>query len=175
MNEYVIQDDFAYIIICSKKNGEFRVKIDLLDLEKCKEHHWGISGCRKIPYKYKYYVYTYEGRNHLMLHRFLMQPKADEIIDHINRDTLDNTRNNLQICNISTNEMNSDISINNASGCKGVMWCDKLKTPKYKAYIMIKRKYIHLGYFDSYNDAVIARECAEKEYFLSENKLRKEI
>ena len=174
MNEYIIEKGFAYIVIHSAKHGDFMAKINLDDADRCKAYRWGINKYRKAPYAYKYYVYSnnkIEGT--LLLHRFITGAKRGEYVDHINRDTLDNTRNNLQICDISNNEMNSDISINNISGCKGVMWCAKLKTPKYKAYIMIRYKYKHLGYFNNYEDAVKARQDAESAYFLLENKQRK--
>ena len=51
----------------------------------------------------------------------------------------------------------------NTSGHKGVYFH---KTAwKYCAYITVQSKRIHLGLYDSYEDAVKAREEAEKKYF----------
>jgi len=174
MNDYIIKTNFAYIVIDSPKHGNFMAKIDLDDIEKCKQYNWGINKCRKIPYVYKNYVYANYKKQHILLHRFIINASPEEYVDHINRDTLDNRRENLQICGLSANGMNGDTPINNTSGHKGVSWCGKLKTPKYKAYIMIEYKYCHLGYFDNYEEAIKAREIAEVEYFTLKNKKRKE-
>ena len=52
---------------------------------------------------------------------------------------------------------------NNTSGCTGVSF--RKDRNKWRAYIKFQRKYIHIGYFDLYEDAVAARKIAEKEYF----------
>ena len=41
-------------------------------------------------------------------HRAIMNPKKDEIIDHINQDKLDNRRENLRVANKSVNALNTD-------------------------------------------------------------------
>ena len=53
--------------------------------------------------------------------------------------------------------------INNSSGAKGVSWHNG--TRKWMAYITNDCKRIHLGYFESKEDAVAMREKAEREYF----------
>ena len=55
-------------------------------------------------------------------------------------------------------------SVRNRSGHKGV-WHDA-KRGKYEACICVHRRLIHLGRFDTYEDAVKAREQAEEKYFL---------
>ncbi len=52
---------------------------------------------------------------------------------------------------------------NNKTGRLGV-WLNP-KTNKYQAYITIHYKKTHLGCFDSYAEAVKAREDAEHEYY----------
>lgn len=51
---------------------------------------------------------------------------------------------------------------NNTSGRTGVSYDDI--THKYHAYIGVRRKFFHLGSFDSFGEAVKAREDAEKKY-----------
>lgn len=53
-------------------------------------------------------------------------------------------------------------SKNNTSGVKGV---SKQKNGRYRAYINLKRKQIHLGIFDTLEEAKEARLEAEKVYF----------
>lgn len=51
-------------------------------------------------------------------------------------------------------QMNMVERINKTSIHKGVCW--KSDRKKWKAYISVKRKQIHLGYFDDENDAALA-------------------
>lgn len=76
-------------------------------------------------------------------------------VDHKNRDTLDNTKDNLRLCTKSQNAMNSKIPSDNTSGYKGVSW--KKDKRKWKAYLTVNKKQIHLGYFSAIEDAAKAR------------------
>ena len=80
---------------------------------------------------------------------------SDMIVDHANRNTCDNTRENLRLCTKSQNAMNSKARKDNFSGYKGVSW--KKDKKKWKAYLSVNGKQIHLGYFDRLEDAVEAR------------------
>ena len=70
-------------------------------------------------------------RAYLRLHRLIMQPGPNEIVDHINRDPLDNRRENLRIADKSKNGMNRGPQVNNTSGFKGVSF--HAKTGKWVA------------------------------------------
>lgn len=62
------------------------------------------------------------------LHRFLLNPKKNELTDHINRNKLDNRRQNLRISTHKQNMSNRIKQSNNSSGYKGVRFlrdCDK--------------------------------------------------
>jgi len=84
-------------------------------------------------------------------------------VDHRDRDSLNNRKLNLRPCNDSTNSMNSKLYRTNKSGHKGVRWDKYLN--KWTAYIMKNQKFKHLGYYNSYEEAVVVREEAEKKYF----------
>ena len=83
--------------------------------------------------------------------------------DHINRNKLDNRRQNLRICTAQENSFNKGVGKNNKSGFAGV--CYKQDKHKWKAFISPSGKQIHLGYFDDIRDAIKARLQAEIEYF----------
>jgi hypothetical protein len=53
--------------------------------------------------------------------------------------------------------------VTNTSGRTGVYWFKRVN--KWTAAIIFKKKQIHLGYFENFDDAVAAREAAEIKYF----------
>lgn len=85
----------------------------------------------------------------------------DKMVDHIDRNPLNNTKINLRICSVGENAFNKSIRIDNTSGKTGVY---KYRD-KWVSKIGFHGKLIHLGYFEDFGDAVKARELAEKEYF----------
>lgn len=84
------------------------------------------------------------------------------IVDHDDRDTLNNNINNLNSVSSAQNQRNMAKAINNTSGYTGVVW-DKRKQ-KWTARINYNGKQINLGRFVNTQDAVIARKAAEKLY-----------
>ena len=94
-----------------------------------------------------------------LLHRFLLEPKQNEQIDHINRDTLDNRKQNLKICNNFINAQNKS----NNNQYVGICWSKKYN--KWRAYISYKSKQISLGYYKNIEDAKKARKIAEIKYY----------
>jgi hypothetical protein len=94
------------------------------------------------------------------LHRAVMEKvigralQRYESVDHIDRNGLNNTRENLRIVNQSQNCANRSLGINSKSGYKGVSWNAQLQ--KWCAYISFHRKKMHLGYFTSKHDAARA-------------------
>ena len=93
-------------------------------------------------------------RKTLYLHREVMGLVKGEEVDHINRNTLDNRKENLRRCTHAQNMMNRRVYKNNKSGYKGVSWHEKKK--KFGAAIKANKKKYFLGYFDTAKDAAIA-------------------
>ena len=112
---------------------------------------------------YVTYSGTKDGLRGKLLHRIIMDNPEGQFIDHINRDPLDNRRDNLRIVSIQENSMNLSMSKRNKSGVSGVSWNKNRK--KWVARIMYKNKHIHLGYFEKLEDARKARKDAEVKYF----------
>lgn len=81
-------------------------------------------------------------------------------VDHENRDGLDCRRSNLRPATPSENSMNTAVRRDNKSGFKGVGWHSKQK--KWIASIRVNYKLIHLGSFDSPEEAAKAREEAAR-------------
>lgn len=84
------------------------------------------------------------------------------IIDHINQIRHDNRIENLRNADKVVNAINSKVIITNSSGAKGVSWFKQ--SNKWRAYITVSDKHMHLGLFDNINDAIKVRDRAEKEY-----------
>lgn len=84
-------------------------------------------------------------------------------LDHINRDKADNRIDNLRLCTQALNVQNSGMFAHNHSGIRGVYFYKQ--TGKWAAGIKVAGKQVHLGYFDSIQQAAFARFCKERELF----------
>ncbi len=82
-------------------------------------------------------------------------------LDHINGNPSDNRLENLRVVTHQENGRNQKLYCSNTSGVVGVSWHKRDET--WRAEIKVDGKKIHLGYFDSFDDAVAARAAAEIE------------
>lgn len=106
----------------------------------------------------------------MMSHRviwMLVFGEWPENIDHINGVRHDNRLKNLRNVSCSENSKNMRMPIKNKSGQSGVCW--HKREQKWYSQIKFNKKMIHLGCFDDFNDAVIARKAAELKYGFHEN------
>ena len=98
------------------------------------------------------YIQNVKGKK---LHDYLVScPKGYEV-DHINLDTLDNRLCNLRIVTHQQNQINQPLQKNNKSGVSGVSYYPPRK--KFRARIKVGQHDIHIGYYDSFEEAVQAR------------------
>lgn len=148
-NSYDLTGEYG--IGYTSKGDEFY--FDLEDYEKIKHYCWCYSD-----------GYVQNTKNHLRMHRFVMNCKDKNlVVDHINHITYDNRKTNLRICSNSQNGMNKKTVQNNRSGYNGVTF-DKEKN-QWRVRIGINKETIHVGYFKNKEDAIQARNDAEDEYF----------
>lgn len=118
------------------------------DYQKISQYKWyAIRSVKDIFYP----ATKIEGKN-IRMHRFLLEPKDKEIVDHINGNTLDNRRSNLRICSQQQNNFNQKPF--GRSKYKGVSWQKHAK--KWKAQIQFNRKRKSIGYFDKAENAAKA-------------------
>lgn len=97
----------------------------------------------------------------ILMHRHIMNPPKNMVIDHIDGNTFNNQKTNLRICTKAENMRNCKLSKANTSGHKGVYWSKKER--KWIASIVINRRKIRLGGFSCIEDAAKAyREAALK-------------
>lgn len=101
-----------------------------------------------------------ENPRRMYMHRQILNAKPGEEVDHINRNPLDNRRDNLRIVASAPNKWNRAIlSKHNTSGYAGVTW-DRNRQ-KWAAYISHENKKVGLGRFQNKHDAARAynRAC----------------
>lgn len=84
------------------------------------------------------------------------------VIDHIDGNPKNNLIENLRDVSMAINMKNQKIKKTNTSGVCGVSW--HKQTSKWRARISIgKSKGKHLGLFDTFEDAVLARNDASRQ------------
>lgn len=159
-NKYVKCIDY-YDVECFDGTN-FKISID--DYDIVSKYTWHYSNG---------YIVGKVKKKEVKLHRFLLQVNDNEEVDHKNRNTMDNQRNNLRIVTRSINCINRKTPKSNTSGVKGVY-----KISGYNRYgVQINNcgKRIYLGSFNSFEDACKVRLDAEKIYhknkYFKENKI----
>lgn len=135
-------------------NGQYTF-VDDLDYEVVNLYH---------PWYFKegYAAHTLnKQRSTLFMHELILPPKEGFQTDHINRNKLDNRRENLRYATPSQNRMNRVIQPNNTSGYKGVSF--NIANGKYRAYIGKPQK--HLGFFKTAEEAALAYNKKAKKLY----------
>ena len=115
--------------------------------------------------QYKWYKHSrgyVVSRNGGLLHHAVVgkAPKG-MVVDHIDRDRLNNRLENLRFVSFGKNSKNHKDNYNNTSGHRGVIG---VPSGKWVAYIWHEWKKIHLGTFETFDLAVSARLEAEEKY-----------
>lgn len=126
-------------------------KVSNEDFEVLKDINWSVN--------HNGYAYN---KNLGYIHRFIMNPPEYFLIDHINRDKLDNRRCNLRMANKSDNGANSAIRIG-TSKYKGVCW-DKSRN-KWASKLCFNGNNIHIGRFETEIEAAKAYDAKARELF----------
>jgi Holliday junction resolvase len=154
-NEIIINEKCAEIVLYDiEYNEKARALIDLEDVEKCKPYKW--------VFRNDGYVSTKINGKGVKLHRFIAETPKGKHTDHINRDKLDNRKLNLRVCTQSENNKNKNTYQTNKSGKRGVLLRED---GKYHVAITYNRHKKHIGLFNTFEEAVRAREISEIEYY----------
>lgn len=159
-NDYIIKKNYIEII-AYKNNEKFIIKIDKEDFNKVKNYKWCIfQKIRKLKKSGEIKYSNYAFNRHFFMHNLIMnKSKNNFVIDHINRDSLDNRKKNLRICTQLINARNSSIRTDNKSGVPGVRY--RKDRNKYVARLIIGRKNIFCKSFNTLEEAIKARKQAE--------------
>lgn len=126
------------------------LRVDPRDFKKVTAHSWSMTG--------KGYVVGFVDGKLVEVSRWLTEAKPNEIVDHWNGDTLDNTRGNLRICNKAQNNANAVKRAAATSHFKGVT---KLPNGRFRARCSAGS----LGIFDTEIEAAAAYDRAMRSLF----------
>lgn len=149
-HQYKKNEDGTYSVKTEGQKEQWFI-IDEQDLHLIFETRWGFTN--------GYVRGKYNGKD-TGIARVIVAAQKNEVVDHINHDTLDNRRCNLRVCTNQQNSMNQRPQAGKSSKYKGVS-----KTIKYQASISYNGKSIHLGVFDDEIEAAKAYDVKAKELF----------
>ena len=115
--------------------------------------------------KTKYLRVLIEGK-HYYVHRLIFwrcKGYLPKLVDHEDKNGLNNDINNLRDLSHSLNLINKTERTDNTSGVTGVRW--NKNAGKWIARVQYKNKEYHLGCFSSKDDAIKARQVKVEQLF----------
>lgn len=158
-NKHTVEGDAA-IFYLYRKDGSIREEkfiIDLKDLDRVKMYRWCLQSGK--------YIYNPKVG---LLHRFLVSPDGDMHVDHKDGNGFNNRRSNLRECSRTQNLGNSKKPRTNRTGFKGVYTTENYKKPRtypFMSKIQFQKKYIHIGYYMTAEEAAQAYDKKARELF----------
>lgn len=138
--------------------------VDDDDFESLNKHRW-CAGRSKRGIHYARRTCRV-GKEHVVyLHREVLKDKIKDtdMVDHIDKNGLNNQKHNLRICTRAQNKMNSRKQENTSSRFKGVSYYKKRNN--WRARIKINKKLIDLGSFATEEEAAIVYNKKAVEIF----------
>ena len=146
------QQDLLRVFAYDEETGKLTYKND------------SISGLRGTEAGYTHsqgYKSVAIGHNEYLVHRIIWKMKTGSWpiqVDHNDHNRLNNRWDNLNNVTSRDNQLNMGKRKNNSSGVQGVRI---LPSGKFCAYIMVNRKQLSLGSYDTLEEATAARKMAE--------------
>ncbi|MBE0536734.1 MAG: HNH endonuclease [Phycisphaerae bacterium] len=133
-------------------------RIDAEDYEKVARRRWcarhSMSNCYAIA----------DGRD-IFMHRLVTDAPTGLVVDHIDRDGMNNTKRNLRICSNAQNMSNIGPAANKSSRYKGVSLHKASGLWRASIFCRERRRSTHLGYFRDEIAAAKAYDQKAKERF----------
>ena len=128
--------------------------VDAADYDWLKQWTWRLQGG---------YAVRYENGRRIYMHRAIMKPPERMLVDHANRNKLDNCRGNLRVCTRQENMCNRGKHVGSSSRFKGVGY--RKRKHMWYALLRMGGLPIWLGYFDEEIEAARAYDRKAVELF----------
>lgn len=139
----------------TQRNGQVHtVYVDAQDVALVGKYTWCIGKDGYVVTN----VSTSTGQTLLPLHRLLVNP-GELLVDHINRNKLDNRRCNLRSCTVAQNARNKGVYSNNTSGYTGVV----SSRTKYKVQCRLNGTHTYHGTYTTTHAAAIVANIVRRE------------
>ncbi|MFE6167028.1 HNH endonuclease [Viridibacillus arvi] len=148
-----------HVIMYVKKKGKvYQSLFSINDFMKVADHDgtWGLDSKGYIKRNVKGKV--------IYLHKLLKPTPKGMVVDHINRNKLDNRQENLRTITKSQNLQNVNGRSNSISGVRGVSIDKRGSSIRWRARLNVDRKEIHLGHYDTKEEAERAAIEGRKKY-----------
>jgi hypothetical protein len=142
------------MIEISISKGKYHTYIDEEDFDTVMRYKWRILKKSNTSY-----VHTGRLDNHIFLHRLITKAPKGVLVDHIDKNGLNNCKNNLRLCDTRQNVCYSKNF--GKIPYKGVYFKKTLQ--KYVAQIAYKGHKYHLGCFNLAHEAALVYDKKAKE------------
>lgn len=154
-NRYEIRGDITAIFLKRADGTILECLIDTEDLQKVNRHKSTWSS-QYSPITKTYYVVgsvtrPSGKRERILLHRLITNAEKGLVVDHINHDTLNNTKSNLRVVTYKENNENRVETARNNTKLKGISWNRTVRKWQVKVTIDGEKKMV--GQFSSYPEA----------------------
>ena len=141
--------------------GKYAI-VDQHDFERLNKHKWHVCKSANTFYARRT-IYTDKKRISIMMHREVIHPPENLLVDHINHNGLDNRKANLRLATCEQNSYNRiRFRKSKSSKYKGVRWNKQIK--KWAVIICFNKKSKFIGYFKDEKQAAKEYDKAALKY-----------
>jgi hypothetical protein len=163
-NEIRIMDGYAEIDTYTNVGEVLNTfKLDIEDIPLLQNHKWRtvFKGKQNSPYLVTGHAKN-PNNNQIYFHRLVLGNPNEEI-DHINRDSTDNRKENLRISYRTQQLANTKLRIDNIQGLKGVYYI--ARDNKYRAEIQYLNRHIYSPSYNTKAEAAYMRYLLEQFFY----------